>query len=126
VAPYAWDGLHGLNLPGYFVAHKIMIALVFACSSTRSLGGQPAPNFGLVLNDRTYCRQFTALGRVLGGLKGIQAGSGWLSSCPAPRGKSIKGWVRIKGIDYPSTISFPKSEFLGQGLPRVFVQEKTQ
>jgi hypothetical protein len=83
--PYMWDWLYGLALPGSYFSHKIMLALVIASEKHSQLGLAPALSFGLVLEDRSYWRQSSVLGRVLAGLKDVKAVSGWIGPCPSPK-----------------------------------------
>lgn len=91
-----------------------MLALVIASEKHSQLGLAPALSFGLVLEDRSYWRQSSVLGRVLAGLKDVKAVSGWIGPCPTPTNKLSKAWARAN----VSIISFPKSEYLGEDAER--------
>jgi hypothetical protein len=104
---YIWDWLYGLTLPGSNFSHNIIIALVFASQSTRSLWLAPSPSFGLALEDRSYWRQSSVMGRVLAGLKDVKAISGWLGPCPASRNPPVRGWASIQA----PIREFPRSRY---------------
>ncbi|KAL8783566.1 MAG: hypothetical protein Q9213_004556 [Squamulea squamosa] len=78
------DWLYGLMLPGKWMAFKLMTALV---ECTPILWGRLAPayfyNSGLSLQDRSYWRVRTVLGRVLGCLPNVISLCGWIGPCPA-------------------------------------------
>jgi len=94
-----WDWLFGTYLPGKYASYKIMAALVYCTPSLRDLGSALFYDSGLVLDNRSYWRARTVLGRVLGGLRSANAVHGWVGPCPgvlvegAP--PSFKGYLRL-------------------------------
>lgn len=77
------DWIFALILPGKWFSFKIMTALVLC---TQSLANQIRIahyyDCGLALPTRSYWRQRTVLGRVLGPLPGVVALCGWIGPCP--------------------------------------------
>lgn len=98
-----WDWLFGIMLPGRWFASKVMTALVLATPSTKSMGPAHHTECGLVLPDQSYWRSTTALGKVLGGLVGVNAITGWIGPCVCPISPKINGWitVRTRGVRFP-------------------------
>ncbi|KAK0749074.1 prion-inhibition and propagation-domain-containing protein [Schizothecium vesticola] len=77
------DWLFGLVLPGKWFAFKIMTALVLCTQSLASkIRIAHYYDCGLALPTRSYWRQRTVLGRVLGPLPGVVALCGWIGPCP--------------------------------------------
>jgi len=99
--PELCDWLYGLALPGKYHRRLVMSALVQASPSLSTLGAAPFYDNGVVLQGQgSYWPQRTALGRVLGGLPGVNECCGWVGPCPAPRGvgprgTAIHGWVFV-------------------------------
>ena len=94
-----WDWLFGTYLPGKYASYKIMAALVYCTPSLRELGSALFYDSGLVLENRSYWRARTVLGRVMGGSKSANAAHGWVGPCPGVliEGEqlSFKGYVRL-------------------------------
>lgn len=78
-----YDWLFGMVLPGKWFARKIMTALIL-CTPSISKVLSPAPDYdcGLSLQDKSYWRARTVLGRVLGCLPGVISLCGWIGPCP--------------------------------------------
>lgn len=104
---HLWDWLYGLMLPGNGFIFAIMAALIAVTPGLQHLAAAEYYVSGLVLQDRSYWRAKTVLGRVLGGMKGVRAANGWVGPCPAPedvRGVSLKeGWWRVHARDVAFT-----------------------
>jgi hypothetical protein len=94
-----WDWLFGAYLPGKYASYKIMAALVYSTPSLRELGSALFFDSGLVVENRSYWRARTVLGRVLGGLRSANAAHGWVGPCPGVMvegaSPSFKGYVRL-------------------------------
>ena len=104
ISYHLWDWLFGTMLPGNPFAFTIMSAMVLSTLSLKSLGTAQYFASGLVLDDRSYWRSKTVIGRVLGGLKKIKAANCWVGPCPVPtaagEGKGLaKGWWRVLSKD---------------------------
>ena len=94
-----WDWLFGTYLPGKYASYKIMAALVYCTPSLRDLGSALFYDSGLVINNRSYWRARTVLGRVLGGLRSANSAHGWVGPCPGVlvegEPMSFTGYVRL-------------------------------
>lgn len=78
-----WDWLFGTFLPGKYGSYKIMASLVACTPTLRSYGAASWYDSGLILEQATYWRQRTVLGRVLGGLRSVKGVCGWVGPAPA-------------------------------------------
>ncbi|KAK1828634.1 small glutamine-rich tetratricopeptide repeat-containing protein 2 [Podospora conica] len=77
------DWLFGIILPGKWFAFKIMTALIMCTQSlAKQIRFAHYYDCGLSLPTRSYWRQRTVLGRVLGPLPGVIALCGWIGPCP--------------------------------------------
>ena len=90
------DWLFGVIMPGRLFAQKVMTALVLATPNLRELGAAHCSHCGLVVSGRSYWRNTTVLGKVLGGIKGVKAAAGWIGPCPPPDDETITGWVKVQ------------------------------
>ena len=94
-----WDWLFGTYLPGKYASYKIMAALVYCTPAVREFGSALFHDSGLVLNNRSYWRVRTVLGRVLGGLRSANGVHGWVGPCPGVTVEgelpSFRGYVRL-------------------------------
>jgi hypothetical protein len=112
---FLWDWLHGLTTPGGSFSQKTMIALTLCTPQLKTVvGASSTGNVGLILPDRSYWRQSTAMGRVMGGLKSVKSAAGWIGPCPVPtignsRSNSEVGWKRA----YAESVSPPKIQYSG-------------
>jgi tetratricopeptide (TPR) repeat protein len=78
------DWLYGMTLPGKWMSHKVMAALVLCTPSiSKSLGVAHYYDCGLSLPKQSYWRARTVLGRVLGCLPGVVSLCGWIGPCPS-------------------------------------------
>lgn len=98
-----WNWMFGQVLPGDQFIYHIMGALVYATPSFRSLGSAKYHAASLIIDGRSYWRAKSAVGCVLGGMKGIKSVCGWIGPCPAPIEDSVTGWVRNNG----AAVAFP-------------------
>jgi hypothetical protein len=90
------DWLFGVIMPGRLFAQKVMTALVLATPNLREHGAAQCSQCGLVVSRRSYWRNTTVLGKVLGGIKGVKAAAGWIGPCPPPDDETITGWVKVQ------------------------------
>ncbi|KAK4451186.1 small glutamine-rich tetratricopeptide repeat-containing protein 2 [Podospora aff. communis PSN243] len=97
------DWLFGLILPGKWFSFKIMTALILCTQSiVKKVGIAHYYESGLYLPTRSYWRQRSVLGRVLGCLPGVISLCGWIGPCPrveiepAPEDPSKPRHIRVK------------------------------
>ncbi|KAK4167913.1 small glutamine-rich tetratricopeptide repeat-containing protein 2 [Cladorrhinum sp. PSN259] len=77
------DWLFGVMLPGKWYSFKIMTALIFCTQSiVQRVRIAHYYDCGLALPTRSYWRQRTVLGRVLGCLPNVITLCGWIGPCP--------------------------------------------
>lgn len=99
---HLYDWLFGMTLPGRWMSHKIMTALILCTPSiTTEAGAAYYYECGLSLPRRTYWRARTVLGRVLGCLPGVISLCGWIGPCPPvefapPIAESKPRHIRLK------------------------------
>ena len=104
------DWVFGLILPGKEFRLRIMACLAYATTSTRSFKDPPYYTSGLVLPQKSYWPNGSALERVLGGMKDVRTVCGWTGPCPKIEDQSIKGWIRIRARKLP--LPFPNADEL--------------
>jgi tetratricopeptide (TPR) repeat protein len=88
-----WDWLYGLSLPGKYFALKICRALVGCTPSLLEMPLNGRFDAGLSLEQVSYWRVRSPLGRVLGCLPGVRSVCGWVGPCPpvhGPRSQFIR------------------------------------
>ncbi|KAK0654909.1 prion-inhibition and propagation-domain-containing protein [Cercophora newfieldiana] len=97
------DWLFGIILPGKWFSFKVMTALIMCTQSILpKVGIAHYYECGLSLPTRSYWRQRTVLGRVLGCLPGVISLCGWIGPCPrveldpAPEDPAKPRHIRIK------------------------------
>lgn len=95
------DWIFGLMLPGKEFRLRIMACLVYATTSTRSFRDPPFYTSGLVLPQKSYWPNGSALERVLGGMRDVRTVCGWTGPCPKIEDQNIKGWIRIRARKLP-------------------------
>ncbi|KFY19217.1 hypothetical protein V493_08076 [Pseudogymnoascus sp. VKM F-4281 (FW-2241)] len=76
------DWLFGIVLPGKWFSFKIMTALLLCTKSVKDIGVAHYYECGLSLPKRSYWRNRTVLGRVLGCLPSVISLCGWIGPCP--------------------------------------------
>lgn len=101
VSSHLWEWLYGLMLPGQWTAFKLMAALVLCTPSlSKSLGVAYYYDCGVSLPEKSYWRNRTVLGRVLGCLPGVKTVCGWIGPCPAVEvvgaGAKKAKYIRVK------------------------------
>ncbi|KAJ5689115.1 hypothetical protein N7462_003507 [Penicillium macrosclerotiorum] len=111
---HLYDWLYGLMLPGNAFVFTIMAALVAATPSIQHLESAQYYMSGLILQDRSYWRVKSVLGRVLGGMKGVRAGNGWAGPFPRPVASSTEeiadGWWRVHARDVAFNRFMPRDQ----------------
>lgn len=102
---HVFDWLFGLCLPGSFYSFKCMSALVSLTPEISYLGHDPYYNSGLVLNESSYWRISSPLGRIFGAASGAKACMNWVGPCPAiTKGIVATGphWMLVGARDLPT------------------------
>jgi len=115
ITTHLWDWLFAAVLPGNRFVFTIMAALVSASPPLFDFARRiysMVPGFAtssIVLKDRSYWRSRCVVGRVLGGLEGIEDAAGWIGPCIAVESPDLElfGWVRVKEKAVP--FGLPKS-----------------
>ncbi|KAG0053515.1 hypothetical protein BGZ83_000932 [Gryganskiella cystojenkinii] len=104
ISSHIWDWLFGVIVPGKYTSFKIMTALVLLTPETKHLESAPCYDSGLKLEDATYWRLTTVIGRVLGGSDQVSAAMHWIGPCPTivfaegsePENDTKLQWLSVK------------------------------
>ncbi|GJJ75445.1 hypothetical protein EMPS_07803 [Entomortierella parvispora] len=119
VSSHIWDWLFGVIIPGKYISFKIMTALVLLTPETKHL--EPAPRYdsGLKLEDVSYWRLTTVIGRVFGSSDQVSAAMHWVGPCPTiafaegsePEKDTKLQWLNIKARNVDNAEFFDMDNF---------------